>query len=258
MNTSSRSASRYRRSRLALLSITALAFGTAPACGETSDEEGDSCGECPPFGARCADGVVSYRYDWIPTCPATATCRVSAHPCTLGCRQEGSKDHQQRELVFMLCEEASIRAAGFPCRHDVDCLTPIGATDTSRLVAESGSGQGGTLGSERYLVCGVDGRCEAADSMAAYADVGSGCTLQTSLEQPGPVLGASVACASGGCLALAGGATEGTCTAGCVAAGDCPAGYECADVLDNRYFTWGWTAQGFSVPRITACVPSVD
>jgi hypothetical protein len=234
-----------------IASFPLIVLAIAPGC----DDESESCGECAPLGGTCADGIISYRYTWASACPPTWECEVATHGCALGCREEESREDSQPELVFMLCEEASVREVGFPCMHDVDCLTPIGATAASRLVSADGAAPSGSMETGQSLICGAEGRCERAGSSVFYSDVGSVCSAQSSGLLPGPVVAVSTACESGGCLMLEGGATQGSCTAGCVESDDCLAGYGCADVLDNRYFTWGLLREGIP-PRISACVPS--
>lgn len=181
-------------------------------------------------------------------------CSEFHHTCALGCREEGARQNNEPERVFLLCEEASLRRAGFPCRRDVDCLSPIGATETSQSFANAGAEQLSATDAER-LVCGDSGACEAAAAIPP-TDMGSACTVETSSQQPGPVVGSSDGCDSGACVVLEGGSSEGTCSSGCSGDGDCPAGYTCADALDNRYGTWGATGHNIAPPRVTACVPS--
>lgn len=241
-----------------------LVVAAALACATDENRGGDdaarvadssnSCFECPPYGADCDDGVITYRYTWANACPPSE-CNAFSHTCALGCRQQGAREDREAERVFMLCEEASLRGAGFPCRYDVDCVSPIGATETSRLLADAGTPPGSATNAAP-LVCGAHRLCEAAVGATAPADMGTPCSFESSEQRPGPSVGASDGCQSGACIVLEAGSSEGTCSVGCSADGDCPSGYACTDVLDNRYVTWGFTGHDIAPPRIKVCVPS--
>jgi hypothetical protein len=224
-----------------------LAMSAPLACEENGDSR---CYECFSHQGVCEAGVITYSYSWSLDCGFG--CRTSRHACALGCREEGGVENE-RDLVFMLCEEASLRRAGFPCRHDVDCLSPIGATQASHLLADAGIGQ---TSASPWLVCGTSGVCDTAAAVALPSDLGRECSTETSDQQPGPVVATNEGCESGACLVLTGGSSNGTCTTGCAGEGECPAGYTCSDVLDNRYVTWSRTGELIAPPRITACVPS--
>ena len=80
----------------------------------------------------------------------------------------------------------------------------------------------------------------------------------TSAVQPGPVVGFTDSCQSGACLVPDGGLSEGACTVSCETHTDCPVGYGCVDVLDNRYSVWAYVADLVPPPRILACVPGSE
>lgn len=212
------------------------------------------CLECFPFGAECLDGVISYRLGWGSACPPSE-CQLSKHVCALGCRQERVQEYAESLLVFALCEDTSVRGAGFPCRNDVDCATPVGATLGSNLNTDSSPGNSPDGTESELLRCSERGACTAGLSQRAD-DVGEPCSIETSDGQPGPVVGSVDTCATGACLVLTGGLSEGACTVACRRDSDCPADHGCADVLDNRYTVWGHVAEAIAPPRILACVPN--
>lgn len=236
--------------------VSARTGGEGGVSGGGTEGGGGSvppCGECFPYGSRCSNGVVDYRLGYGSACEPDYHCNFAQHACELGCWEEGAHWGPNLREVFSHCEETGVRGGGFPCRGDIDCVTPIGATLESHLNTAPTSGLGGVASDAGELYCSEQGACAFGGS-GAGDDFGEACSIVTSEVQPGPVVGFAETCASGACLVMVGGSSTGTCTISCGADSDCPPDQSCADVLDNRYSVWSFIADSVLPPRILACI----
>lgn len=224
--------------------------------------------EAPPSGARCADAAVRSRFVWW-----NAPCGLESqfppveqvHECALGCRNEDERSWDA-DTMFLMCEEGSVRGPGFPCTFDVDCRSPVGASEPSNLGLGGLGGAGGSgapLGTvdEALLVC-VSGACQLEGAAVAPSDLGETCTMEPAsaeiselVGEIGATVGHAASCETGACLVAGPGLTDGICVTACSATGDCAAGASCTDVVDDRYSPWGYL--GVDQPlRLEVCVPN--
>jgi|GEM_PF-2743613 len=217
--------------------------------------------ESAPSGARCADDAVRYRFTWwdVPCGLESEFPPVEqVHECALGCREDGETSWDD-ETMFLMCEEGSVRAPGFPCSFDIDCRAPVGATEGSNLGLGGagglggGAGQGGEPADEALLHC-VSGVCQVGAAAAVPADLGDACITDARSGDYGARVGHADSCETGGCLVAGPEETEGLCTSGCAGSPTCPTGYTCAPVADDRYTAWG--SNYYDVPlELEVCVP---
>lgn len=201
---------------------------------------------------------MNFRFTWGAACPPSYQCELAHQPCVLGCVEDGARLSYGNEDVpktLMMCEEATIRGPGFPCRADIDCATPVGAVYQSRLT-NGESGLGGAPATDPTALHCVSEVCTPG-APTAPDDASEGCLIESSSYLTGPALGFVDSCTSGACLVLEGGAASGVCTSSCQTDVDCGTGSRCAEVLDNRYTTWRYMPPDLvPPPRILACVPN--
>jgi hypothetical protein len=244
------------RRRAVLIAVVVLAAGFVAGCRDRAfggpAGPAEDCWECLPFGSKCSASVIDYDLTFDRACPGMQ-CTVAHHTCALGCREEGAYWGAGEENVFAHCEDTSIRAPGFPCRADIDCVTPVGAMLASNLT-NAVTGLGGATSGSGELHCSEEGTCAFDLPGAGTEDFGESCSIETSSVHAGPVVGFADTCSGGACLVLEGGQAAGACTLSCETS-VCPHGYRCVDVLDNRYTTWSTLYEPISPPRILACVP---
>lgn len=228
--------------------------GTGGGGGTAGSGGAPLCLECFPFPAHCLDGTVYYQFSFGSACPPEQ-CTSPTIPCALGCIDEELTvpSYAEKDQTPFLCEDAAVRGPGFPCRADIDCVTPIGALFDSNLT-DPAAGLGGAGPNSDSLSCAEEGFC-VPGLPSAVPDMGDACESVASAAYVGPALGFDASCTSGACLVGDGGQSVGTCTTSCETYDDCPAGYSCAEAIDNRRTIWGPLDYSLSPTRLLVCVP---